>query len=218
MVQGLFITLEGPDGGGKTTQQEMTAAWLKSLGRDVVCSREPGGTGSAERIRDLVLDPQLPLTPRAELLLYLAARAEHVAKKLRPALEAGQVVICDRFSDSTLVYQGLVRGLPLGEVARLEHFAAAGLEPEVTLVLDADPEQLLVRRQQRGIKDRFENEGLAFQKKVRAGFLTLARQYPERMFVLDALQPPAAVQEQVRQILQKFLRPEQFKTGDDDHV
>ena len=218
MVQGLFITLEGPDGGGKTTQQEMTAAWLKSLGRDVVCSREPGGTGSAERIRDLVLDPQLPLTPRAELLLYLAARAEHVAKKLRPALEAGQVVICDRFSDSTLVYQGLVRGLPLGEVARLEHFAAAGLEPEVTLVLDADPEQLLVRRQQRGVKDRFENEGLAFQKKVRAGFLTLARQYPERMFVLDALQPPAAVQEQVRQILQKFLRPEQFKTGDDDHV
>lgn len=218
MVQGLFITLEGPDGGGKTTQQEMTAAWLKGLGRDVVCSREPGGTGSAERIRDLVLDPQLPLTPRAELLLYLAARAEHVAKKLRPALEAGQVVICDRFSDSTLVYQGLVRGLPLGEVARLEHFAAAGLEPEVTLVLDADPEQLLVRRQQRGVKDRFENEGLAFQKKVRAGFLTLARQYPERMFVLDALQPPAAVQEQVRQILQKFLRPEQFKTGDDDHV
>lgn len=218
MVQGLFITLEGPDGGGKTTQQELTAVWLKGLGWEVVCSREPGGTGSAERIRDLVLDPQLPLTPRAELLLYLAARAEHVAKKLKPALEAGQVVICDRFSDSTLVYQGLVRGLPLGEVARLEHFAAAGLEPEVTLVLDADPEQLLARRQQRGVQDRFENEGLAFQKKVRAGFLTLARQHPERMFVLDALQPPEAVQEQIQQILQKFLRPEQFKIGGNDHV
>ena len=112
MAKGLFITLEGPDGGGKTTQQELTAAWLRSRGREVVCSREPGGTVLAEKIRALVLDPELPLTPRAELLLYLAARAEHVAQKLRPALEAGQVVLCDRFSDSTLVYQGLVRGLP----------------------------------------------------------------------------------------------------------
>lgn len=203
MAKGLFITLEGPDGGGKTTQQELTAAWLRSRGREVVCSREPGGTVLAEKIRALVLDPELPLTPRAELLLYLAARAEHVAQKLRPALEAGQVVLCDRFSDSTLVYQGLVRGLPLKELQQLEAWAAAGIQPDVTLVLDADPEKLLLRRERRGVQDRFENEGLAFQKKVRAGFLTLARQNPERMRVVDALRSPLEVQAEVQKILQE---------------
>ena len=203
MAKGLFITLEGPDGGGKTTQQELTAVWLRSRGREVVCSREPGGTVLAEKIRALVLDPELPLTPRAELLLYLAARAEHVAQKLRPALEAGQVVLCDRFSDSTLVYQGLVRGLPLKELQQLEAWAAAGIQPDVTLVLDADPEKLLLRRERRGVQDRFENEGLAFQKKVRAGFLTLARQNPERMRVVDALRSPLEVQAEVQKILQE---------------
>ena len=138
MNKGYFITLEGPDGSGKSTQLELIAEYLRQNGREVVCTREPGGSEAAERLRQLVLDPQLAIDARTETLLYLAARADHLDKVVRPALASGKIVLCDRFSDSTLVYQGFVRGLPLQELLQLNTFATGGLEPDLTLLLDGD--------------------------------------------------------------------------------
>ena len=201
MKQGYFITLEGPDGCGKTTQLEFLAAYIRSTGREVLTTREPGGVVAAEKIRKLLLDPKIKLAPRAETLLYLAARAEHIYEKIRPALNDGKVVICDRFTDSTLVYQGFVRGLDMEMLHQLSTLATDGLEPDLTLLLDAPPQKLLVRRTERGVQDRFENEGLAFQEKVRAGFLLLAKQEPQRIKVVNALQDV----EQVRRELEKIV-------------
>ena len=155
-MRGFFITFEGIDGAGKTTQQHLAAQALRKQGYDVLESREPGGTQLAEKVRALVLDPELPLTTATQTLLYLAARSEHVDKLLRPALEAGKIIICDRFNDSTLVYQGLAQGKAPEEIAQLRRlgaFAIGGLEPDLTLVFDADPAELLARRQQRGVQD-----------------------------------------------------------------
>lgn len=193
MKKGYFITLEGPDGSGKSTQLELLAVYLRQNGREVVCTREPGGSEAAERLRQLVLDPQLAIDARTETLLYLAARADHLDKVVRPALSAGKIVLCDRFSDSTLVYQGFVRGLPLTELQQLNVFATGGLEPDLTLLLDGDPELLAGRRTQRGVTDRFENEGLAFQISVRQGFIELSKACPHRIRVINALQEQDAV-------------------------
>ena len=197
MQQGYFITLEGVDGGGKTTQIQRLAAAFAARGIDTVTTREPGGTVAAEHIRDVVLDKDLTMNARTELLLYLAARAEHVDHVVRPALAAGKVVLCDRFSDSTMVYQGFVRGIPLDQVASLCDFASQGLRPDLTILLDADPKDLLARRTQRHVEDRLELEGLAFQEKVREGFLALARREPQRICVLDALQTAGAIQTEI---------------------
>jgi dTMP kinase len=164
MNKGYFITLEGPDGCGKTTQLEFLANYIReTLGREVLCTREPGGVEAAEAIRTVLLNPKIKLVPRAETLLYLAARAEHIAEKIKPALAEGKVVLCDRFTDSTLVYQGFVRGLDMDMLHELSTLATDGLEPDLTLLLDAAPEKLLVRRTERGVHDRFENEGLPFR-------------------------------------------------------
>ena len=191
--RGFFLTVEGPDGSGKSTQLELIAEYLRQNGREVVCTREPGGSEAAERLRQLVLDPQLAIDARTETLLYLAARADHLDKVVRPALASGKIVLCDRFSDSTLVYQGFVRGLPLQELLQLNTFATGGLEPDLTLLLDGDPLLLAGRRSQRGVTDRFENEGLAFQLKVRQGFVELSKAYPQRIRVIDALQEQESV-------------------------
>ena len=201
MKQGYFITLEGPDGCGKTTQLEFLADYIRSTGREVLTTREPGGVAAAEKIRQLLLDPKLKLAPRAETLLYLAARAEHIHEKIRPALNDGKVVICDRFTDSTLVYQGFVRGLDMDMLHQLSPLATDGLEPDLTLLLDGAPGKLLVRRVERGVQDRFENEGLAFQVKVRAGFLLLAKQEPQRIKVVIGLRDI----EEVRRDLEKIV-------------
>ena len=201
MKQGYFITLEGPDGCGKTTQLEFLADYIRSTGREVLTTREPGGVAAAEKIRKLLLDPKLKLAPRAETLLYLAARAEHIHEKIRPALNDGKVVICDRFTDSTLVYQGFVRGLDMDMLHQLSTLATDGLEPDLTLLLDGAPEKLLVRRVERGVQDRFENEGLAFQVKVRAAFLLLAKQEPQRIKVVNGLRDI----EEVRRDLEKIV-------------
>ncbi|CAK7044892.1 dTMP kinase [uncultured Phascolarctobacterium sp.] len=206
MNKGYFITLEGPDGSGKSTQLEHLANWLAQRGYEVVRTREPGGSEAAERLRDLVLDPQLTMDERTETLLYLAARADHLAKVVRPALAAGQVVLCDRFSDSTLVYQGFVRGLQLTELMQLNAFATGGLEPDLTLLLDGDPERLAARREERGVTDRFENEGLAFQIKVRQGFLELAKANTQRIRVIDAMQQQEAVSADLVKELEALLK------------
>ena len=193
--------MEGVDGSGKTTQLQLTARYLLDLGYEVVTTREPGGTKLAERIRNIVLDADAAVNPRTEVLLYLAARAEHVEKVIRPALEAGKVVLCDRFADSTMVYQGFVRGIETDKVKALCEFAADSLQPELTILLDAAPEALLQRRVDRGVQDRFEQEGLDFQKKVREGFLSLVDKEPHRIKKVNALQNTEAVQADIQKLL-----------------
>lgn len=192
MNKGYFITLEGPDGSGKSTQLELIAEYLRQNGREVVCTREPGGSEAAERLRQLVLDPQLAIDARTETLLYLAARADHLDKVVRPALASGKIVLCDRFSDRHW-FTRLCSRSPLQELLQLNTFATGGLEPDLTLLLDGDPLLLAGRRSQRGVTDRFENEGLAFQLKVRQGFVELSKAYPQRIRVIDALQEQESV-------------------------
>lgn len=188
-MKGLFISFEGPDGGGKTTQLHKIAEWLRRQGYKVVESREPGGTELAEKVRALVLDASLPLSNTAQTLLYLAARSEHVDKLLRPALEAGEIVLCDRFSDSTLVYQGLAAGMSpeeLQPLRLLNGYAVSGVMPAATLLFDGRPEVLASRRTVRGVTDRYEQQGLEFQQKLRRGFLKLAELEPERFRIINA--------------------------------
>ena len=210
-MKGLFITFEGIDGGGKTTQLALAAKWLREQGYEVVESREPGGTPLAERVRELVLDPSLPLTTTTQTLLYLAARSEHVDKLLRPSVEAGKIVLCDRFSDSTLVYQGLSQGKSLAELAMLRNlcsFASAGLAPDLTLVFDGRPEVLVRRRAARGVSDRYELQGLDFQQALRKGFFALAEAEPERLKLIDAEGSQEQVAASVRQALSALLHGE----------
>jgi len=203
-MQGLFITFEGPDGGGKTTQIHKAAAALEAKGYEVVVSREPGGTSLAEQVRNIVLSAELPLTNTTQTFLFLAARSEHVDKLLRPAVAAGKIVLCDRFSDSTMVYQGLATGLRLEELAglrRLNTAATEGFKPDLTLVLDGRPEALAERRDARGVKDRFEVKGLEFQHSLRNGFLTIAEAEPERIKVINA----EGTEEEVHQSIMQMI-------------
>ncbi|WP_432642537.1 dTMP kinase [Acidaminococcus sp.] len=195
--KGLFITLEGPDGGGKTTQAHKLVDWFRLYGRQVVLTREPGGTDAAEQIRELVLDPAYAVSAQTETLLHLAARADHVDKVIRPALAEGKVVLCDRFSDSTLVYQGILRHMDLMQLRKLNNFSTGGLQPDVTILLDGDPRVLLKRRNDRGVVDKFELQGLEFHDAVRAGYLQLAREDPERILVIDAARDPEVVMEEI---------------------
>lgn len=209
IMKGKFITFEGADGGGKSTQVQLAAEWLRKQGYDVITTREPGGTVLAEKVRELVLDPALPLNTTSQTLLYLAARSEHVEKVIRPALDAGKVVLCDRFSDSTLVYQGLSLGKGLAELTVLRQlcsFATAGLEPDLTLVLDGRPEELAKRRELRGVTDRYEQQGLDFQHRLRDGFLTLAKAEPARIKVLNAEGSMEEVAEAVQKALDNLLQ------------
>lgn len=207
-MRGKFITFEGADGGGKSTQVQLAADYLRQRGYEVVVSREPGGTPLAEKVRALVLDPELPLSNISQTLLYLAARSEHVDKLLRPAVAAGKIVLCDRFSDSTLVYQGLALGKraeELSELRRLNAFAAGGLTPDLTLLLDGTPELLARRRERRGVSDRYERQGLDYQQRLRQGFLTLAQAEPERIKIIDAEGDLQTVTAAVRRALDALL-------------
>lgn len=207
-MKGLFITLEGLDGAGKTTQLHKAAELLRQQGYEVVESREPGGTELAEKVRALVLDAALPLNNTTQTLLYLAARSEHVDKLLRPALEAGKIVLCDRFSDSTLAYQGLAAGKTIDELTdlrQLNAFATEGLAPNLTLVLDGDPKLLLKRRDARGVTDRYEEQGLELQYKLRSAFAALAKAEPERMRIINAEGSEAAVSAAIMDVIGEFL-------------
>ena len=207
-MRGKFITFEGADGGGKSTQAQLAADYLRRRGYDVVVSREPGGAPLAEKVRALVLDEALPLSNTSQVLLYLAARSEHVEKTLRPALAAGKIVLCDRFSDSTLAYQGLALGKrvdELGELRRLNAFASGGLTPDLTLLLDGRPEVLARRREERGVSDRYELQGLEYQERLRQGFLALAQAEPERIKIIDAENDRQTVAADVRRALDALL-------------
>jgi dTMP kinase len=196
----VFVTLEGIDRSGKTTQ----AALLRdALGPDTLLLREPGGTEAGERVRELLKDPDLQLDPRAELLLFCAARAELCSSVIRPALEQGRSVICDRFVDSTAAYQGAARGLGVELVEGVNEIATVDCRPDITLLLRIDPTDAEARGQQRlaaGAEDgsdRFEGEGIDFQRTVAQAYDELAARHPERITVIDAEGPPAAVHERV---------------------
>jgi dTMP kinase len=196
----LFVTIEGIEGGGKTTQVGLLAAALLKAERSVRVTREPGGTKLGTEIRELLLHSATGLGRLAELFLILADRAEHVETVIRPALRAGEIVLCDRFSDSTIAYQAFGRELPLGDVRTVEAVARQGLLPDLTFVLDCPVEIGLARtRRRRGdaAVDRFEGEHASFHEKVRRGFLTLARENPRRICVIDSARPAEEVHREI---------------------
>jgi dTMP kinase len=206
-LAGTFIALEGGEGAGKTTQLRLLEAWLCEQGHEVVVTREPGATAAGGRLRELLLDPASRLAPRAEALLYAADRAQHVAEVVRPALRRGCVVLTDRYVDSSLAYQGAGRELEGDDVARLSRWATEGLVPDLVVLLDVEPAAGLRRARQSGVPDRIEGESLAFHERVRAGFLDLAGQAPERYLVVDAADSAEAVHEVVRRRLAPLLPP-----------
>lgn len=185
----MFITLEGGEGVGKTTQQALLAERLQREGYACVSTREPGGTALGRALREILLHGD-PLTPLAELLLYAADRAEHVNKVIAPALAVGQVVICDRFTDSTLAYQGYGRGLNLEQIRQLNHLATGGLQPQLTLWLDLAPEVGLARSR---LGDKLEQEHLEFHRRVYRGFQALAAAEPQRIVRIPGEGSPAEV-------------------------
>jgi dTMP kinase len=205
-VSGLFITLEGPEGAGKSTNREYLAERLREQGLDVVMTREPGGTPLAERIRELLLAPSdETMAVDTELLLMFAARAQHLAQVILPALDRGAVVLCDRFTDATYAYQGGGRGLSQARIATLETFVQGSLRPDLTLVFDLPVEVGLARAAARGRLDRFEQEGQAFFEAVRQAYLQRAQGDPQRYNVLDAAQPLEAVQRAIDALLPGIL-------------
>lgn len=198
-ARGVFITLEGIDGSGKSTQARRLAEALRAEGRDALLTREPGGSPGAEEIRRLLVegDPDR-WSGETEILLFTAARRDHLEKTIRPALAAGRIVVSDRFADSTRVYQGAARGDLRGFVDRL-HEMAIGIEPDLTLVIDMEPGAALARGlARRSGEDRFEELGAAFQARLRAGFLALAAEHPGRCRVIDGHRDPDDVARDIR--------------------
>ena len=205
-MNGLFITLEGPEGAGKSTNRDFIASRLRERGVEVLLTREPGGTPLAERIRELLLAPSdESMAVDTELLLMFAARAQHLDRVIRPALEAGQVVLCDRFTDATYAYQGGGRGVSMARIAELERFVQGSLRPDLTLVFDLPVEVGLQRAAARGRLDRFEQENRSFFDAVRQTYLERAAQAPERYRVIDAAKSLADVQRYLDALLPELL-------------
>lgn len=205
-MRGRFITLEGGEGVGKTTSLDYVRVALERAGKTVRVTREPGGTLLAEQIRGLLLDPLYKgMSSDCELLLVFAARAEHLAQVIRPALAAGEWVLCDRFTDATYAYQGGGRGLSQQRIAELEQMVQNGLQPDLTLLLDVPVAIGLSRAGARGTLDRFEQEEVAFFERVRQGYLTRATAEPGRFRVIDASGSVPDVHTQIERALQTFL-------------
>jgi dTMP kinase len=204
----VFITFEGPDGSGKTTQIRMLTEWLQEQGYKVVLTREPGGTDIGDQIRTVLHDPEnTAMDARAEVLLYSADRAQHVAQRIRPALAAGQVVISDRYYDSTLAYQGYGRGLDLAVLRTITAFATRELIPDLSFYLDISPQAGLERRQSSGEEwNRLDAEALEFHQQVRDGYLELVKQEPARWEVVDAARSVKEVQRDIRGLVKKRLQ------------
>lgn len=205
MALGKFITVEGIEGVGKSTNIEFIAGLVESAGHAVLRTREPGGTPMAEAIRDLLLDHgHEPVPDVAELLLFFAARSLHLQNAIRPALERGTWVICDRFTDASRAYQGSGRGLDLSMIDRLADWVQGGLEPDLTLLLDAPASIGMARVGERGRTDRLESEQSSFYARVRQGYLDLARANPSRFHVVDATRPIDEVQADIRQAMERL--------------
>ncbi len=201
-MKGLFITFEGGEGAGKSTMIDQAREYFQALGREVMLTREPGGTPLAENIRELVLGKKFPeLCAETELLLVFAARAQHLSEVIRPALEKGCVVLCDRFTDASWAYQGGGRGQPTEFIAMLEQAVHGDLQPDLTLLLDLSVEAGLQRMASRGEIDRIEQESLAFFERVRAVYLQRVNQFPQRFRLINAAQDMDAVWAEIEQAL-----------------
>ena len=201
----MFITVEGSEGAGKSTNLDFIEGWLRTAGRDVLRTREPGGTRLGEAVRGLLLGHTHDgMADDAELLLVFAARAEHLQKVIRPALRAGRWVLCDRFTDATYAYQGGGRGIDPQRIAELERWVQGDLRPDVPLLLDLPVELGMERAGARGAPDRFERQRLEFFERVRSTYLTRAGAEPERYRVIDASRSLAAVQDDIRGILEQI--------------
>ena len=206
MKYGKFITVEGIEGVGKSTNIDYLSGLLEQQGIDVLRTREPGGTPMAERIRAILLEHgEEPVPDTAELLLFFAARSLHVNNTIRPALEAGIWVVCDRFTDASRAYQGDGRGLDKERINTLALWVQDGLEPDLTLLLDATADIGMSRAEKRGATDRLESEQISFYERVRKGYLDLASANPERFTVIDAAQPLDGVKADIAQALQQLL-------------
>ncbi len=203
MTQGLFITLEGIEGVGKTTQVDYVAELFRRKNRTVTITREPGGTSVGEAIREILLQGQdLDICDETELLLIFAARAQHLRRIIEPALARNEVVICDRFTDASFAYQGGGRGIDMARIRQLIDWLDGCIKPELTLLLDAPVETGLARAGRRGELDRFESETVAFFESIRQTYLTLAEQEPQRMIVIDASLGLDEVQQQIDDVIQ----------------
>jgi len=187
----MFITFEGPEGSGKSTQIQKVAAWWREQGRECVVTKEPGGTPISDRIRAIVLDSAtVGLDAWAEVLLYSASRRQHVVEKIKPALQRGELVLCDRYTDATIAYQGYGRVIDLGRLETLNAWATEGIMPELTLLFDIDEEEGLARAHARNAEmtvdeGRFEAEDLRFHRRVREGYLAMAKAEPQRFVIVD---------------------------------
>ncbi len=207
MSSGKFITIEGGEGSGKSTQMRLLSESLSNIGAEAVLTREPGGTRAGEAIRELLLSPDYELTPRTEALLHFAARMEHVEQVIRPALKDGKIVVCDRYTDSTVAYQGY--GHQLGEiwVEHLHSLTVADILPDITFILDIDPETGLKRAaSRREGKNRYESQNLAFHRRVREGFLAIAHQESSRCIVIDASQKLEDIHRQMVDTLNQYYK------------
>ncbi|MBE3099785.1 MAG: dTMP kinase [Planctomycetes bacterium] len=204
---GKFIVLDGPEGAGKTLQVERLIHRLRRAGRQATAVRDPGSTPVSERIRDVLLDKRLPeMDVRTEVFLYMASRAEMVARIIRPALEVGLVVVCDRFVSSTAAYQGAAGGVDAVLIWELGRIACGGIEPDLTVILDLDVEAGFARREQQRQRDRIELKDREYHEKVRQGFLAMARQRPDRFAVVDAARPPDDVARDIEEAVMRVLR------------
>lgn len=205
-MKGLFISVEGTDGAGKSTQIDLLLKYLDKKGVDVVFTREPGGTYISEKIRNIILDTDnVGMTAECEALLYAASRAQHVKDKILPALEAGKTVICDRYVDSSIVYQGVARNLGKTEVKMINDFAINGCMPDLTLFFDLPVEESVKRKKGTGSLDRIEMEGFEFHKKIYDGYVCLAKANPQRIKRIDASKSVEEVHAQVLSVLEGLI-------------
>nr|WP_278287329.1 dTMP kinase [Caloranaerobacter ferrireducens] len=202
----MFITVEGPDGSGKSTQIRLLEEYLKDKGYNVVVTREPGGTRISEDIRNIILDTSnTDMSPYTEALLYAASRAQHVYETILPALKEGKIVICDRFVDSSLVYQGFARGLGIKKIKEINDFATEGLKPDVTLFFDIDIDTALKRIGNRTTKDRLDKEKIEFHRKVYEGYMKIKEMYSYRIEVINAAYDIENTFKQVKSVIDRLL-------------
>ena len=205
-MEGRFITIEGTDGGGKSTKIEKLVEYLKSMGREVVVTREPGGTNISEKLREILLDAKnSEMTDITEALLYAASRAQHVEEKILPAVKEGKIVICDRFLDSSIVYQGYARGLDIEMIKTINSFALSKIKPDITLFFDIRPEIGILRKKNMHELDRMEQEKIDFHNKVYNGYKALLNENPERIKRIDAEKTIDEVYKQVIEAVNTIL-------------
>lgn len=204
-MKGLFITIEGADGSGKTTQIELLKKYFEKKSQLVIFTREPGGTVISEAIREIILDKRyMEMSDTTESLLYAAARAQHVEQLIKPALQEGKIIICDRYVDSSIVYQGIARGIGIDEIIMINNYAIRGLQPDLTIILDLDEDTSINRKNKQKELDRLELQKVEFHKKVVEGYRLLANKYSDRICLIDAAQSIENIHQKIIKVIEEL--------------